>query len=151
MNTGEVTPDGRELLFHETVDGRMELRAMTLGGSGNIRVVRPPLRLPQQPETALSPDGRWLVGQVPDGGRRLFAIGYPQGRRIPIAGINGAHPRWRRDGRELYFASSSENIERIMAVTVSWTADGPEFSQPRELFRIANAVFVNRGFDVTGR
>ena len=29
-----------------------------------------------------------------------------------------------------------------MAVTVSWTADGPEFGQPRELFGITNGVFV---------
>jgi Tol biopolymer transport system component len=148
INAGEASPDGKELLFHETVGGSLELRAIPLGGPGAARVVRSALRPGQQGETALSPDGRWLVGQVPDGGRRLFAIGYPQGRRIPVAGVDGFHPRWHRDGRELYFATPFENTERIMAVTVSWTADGPEFSQPRELFRIANAVFVNRGFDV---
>jgi Tol biopolymer transport system component len=149
-NAGDSTPDGKEFMYYEVTDvGRAELRAARVDGNGETRLIRPALSLGQTPETALSPDGKWLAGLVPDGGNRLFATQYPAGRRIPVAGIDGIHPRWRRDGRELYFSQPGNQGHRIMAVDVTWNDGSPAFGPPRELFTIRNAVFVNRGFDVT--
>jgi Tol biopolymer transport system component len=57
-----------------------------------------------------------------------------------ISSEGGERPRWRADGRELYFLSRPD---RIMVVDVE-PGDPPRFSTPRELFRQAM-----NSFDVT--
>jgi hypothetical protein len=62
----------------------------------------------------------------------------------------GFYPRWRGDGRELYFTGPAIGSERsVMAVSVTWTASGPEFGPPQVLFKVQRPVFANLGFDVT--
>jgi len=80
----------------------------------------------------ISPDGRWIVYSSDPSGRsevyiELMAPGSAQ-RQISVEG--GRSPRWRDDGRELYFVSG----RRMMAVDVK---PGPKltFSAPHELFR----------------
>jgi eukaryotic-like serine/threonine-protein kinase len=41
------------------------------------------------------------------------------------------NPRWRRDGKELFFLSA-EN--RLMATPVKWNASGAEFGPPSQVF-----------------
>ncbi len=84
-------------------------------------------------DPALSPDdallayaseqsGRWEVYvQALDGGRGKWQISNDGGRR----------PRWRADGRELFFLARPD---RVLAVEVE-PGEVPRFSAPRELFR----------------
>jgi Tol biopolymer transport system component len=58
----------------------------------------------------VSPDGRWIAWASDDSGRfEVYADRFPtpQGR-IKLTAGGGSDPRWRRDGRELYFRRGSE-------------------------------------------
>jgi serine/threonine-protein kinase len=82
---------------------------------------------------ALSPDDRLLAYASEQSGRwevYAKALGGGQGT-WQISTEGGLRPRWRADGRELYFLARPD---RVMAVDVEPGAV-PRFSAPRELFR----------------
>ena len=96
-------------------------------------------------QAQFSPDGRWVAYVSDESGQpevyvQSFA-GSPERRRISTNG--GARPRWRRDGRELFYLSP-EN--KLMVVAV---ADGTTFQagEPKPLFRINSGVWLD--YDVT--
>jgi Tol biopolymer transport system component len=52
-----------------------------------------------------SPDGRWIAYASNASGRQEICLRAldGSGNAIPVSSGGGIHPRWRRDGRELYF------------------------------------------------
>ena len=85
-------------------------------------------------ETAtLSPDGRWMAFSSDQSGRReVYVIGFPQPgtpRQVSLAG--GTQPRWRRDGKELFFLSADS---KLMAVGVDTSKCDITFGRPEPLF-----------------
>ena len=159
FGTYDITPDGRDglgfLIGNEgtrlvtiAVDGKTDPRPVSHGeltrAGGN--------------SAALSPDGRWVALQVSEGtrNRRLYAMRLDgTDPRIPISSDAARYPRWRRDGRELYYAivSGGSLIEEggriIVSVPVTWSDGVPDFGKPQQLFRIRNLSLGNFGFDVT--
>ncbi|MBX3276449.1 MAG: serine/threonine-protein kinase [Acidobacteria bacterium] len=65
----------------------------------------------------VSPDGRRLVYQSNESGRdEIYVQAFPEpGRRVIVSKGGGALPRWRRDGRELYYVAPDD---KLMAVPV---------------------------------
>jgi serine/threonine protein kinase/WD40 repeat protein len=68
-----------------------------------------------------SPDGRWVAYESEESGRReVYVRPFPSGagkRRISSNG--GGHPRWRGDGRELFYLQSlSPFRSRLMVVPI---------------------------------
>ncbi|MGE5275506.1 MAG: protein kinase domain-containing protein [Acidobacteriota bacterium] len=95
-----------------------------------------------QYDSRISPDGRWLAFGSDESGRsEVYVIPFPSGRgRWQISAAGGAYPRWRRDGRELFFLSTDNQIQ-----SVSVTADSVfHAASPVPLF----AVHGNPGTDV---
>ena len=91
---------------------------------------------------SISPDGRLLAYASEESGRweiYVQALG-AGGGRWQVSSEGGYLPRWRGDGRELFFGSDPD---RMMAVAVE-PGDVPSFATPVELFRR-----VLGGFDVT--
>ncbi len=84
-------------------------------------------------DPAISPDDRWIAYASEQSGRweiYVQALGGERGR-WQVSNEGGQRPRWRADGRELYFFTRPD---RLMAVDVEPGAV-PRFSTPRELFR----------------
>ncbi len=57
-------------------------------------------------ETArtLSPDGRWLAYASDETGRfEVYVQSFPGGGKRQVSTGGGHYPRWRRDGRELFY------------------------------------------------
>ena len=71
---------------------------------------------------SFSPDGRFLAYCSGESGTsEVFVRPFPEGRKVRISANGGAQPRWRRDGRELFWVEG----ETLMATSVSTT---PTFS-----------------------
>ena len=58
-----------------------------------------------KPGAALSPDGRWLAYASDVSGRyEVYVQSFPEGvGKRQVSNDGGNHPRWRRDGRELFY------------------------------------------------
>ena len=82
-----------------------------------------------------SPDARYIAYESNETGRpEIYVRAIPPAtRRIELLIDGGMSPRWRRDGRELYFLNPDN---AVMAVDVE-TGDIFSAAVPRELFRTA--------------
>jgi Tol biopolymer transport system component len=62
-----------------------------------------------------SPDGRWIAYAVDDSGRsEVFVTDFPEGtQRWQVSTDGGTQPRWRRDGRELFYAAPDGKIMSV--------------------------------------
>ena len=92
----------------------------------------------------ISPDGRYLAYQSTESGRNeVYVQSFPgPGGKWQISTAGGAEPRWRSDGKELYYRALDQ---KLMAVAVE--AD-PKFAAgvPKALFqsRFETAITRNR-------
>jgi len=80
----------------------------------------------------VSPDGRWLAYVSDESGRpEVYVQGLPPGGgKWQISNGGGDHPRWRRDGKELFYLTENK---RLMSVEVK-TSAGFEANVPKPLF-----------------
>lgn len=155
----DVSPEGRFLLLGRGLTiGKARSQIWVYPASGG----RQPFRLlagdAREGEAQFSPDGRWVAYTSNESGRdEIYVVPFPasstsgqtgsaalQGKwQISIAG--GHAPRWRRDGRELFYLASDNTVT---AVPVSTRSAGFSFKSPRPLFR-ANPGFYSVSYDVS--
>ena len=133
------SPDGRFILFHTNnnldqgiIDQRngYDLWILSLADRQAKPLVRTPFH---EIQGALSPDGRWLAYASDESGAfEVYVQAFPdsQAKRLVSKG-GGAEPRWRADGRELFYVSADR---RLMAVATTIGA-AFEASTPATLFR----------------
>jgi Tol biopolymer transport system component len=101
-----------------------------------------------------SPDGRWVAYASAESGREeIYVVPFPPGDgrtgKSTVSSAGGRQPRWRADGKELYYLGLDGNL---MAVD---TQTDPAFqaATPHALFRsptIVNATNTQQRYDVTG-
>jgi Tol biopolymer transport system component len=84
----------------------------------------------------VSPNGRWLAFQSNQSGRsEVFIQSFPAaGTKLQVSTTGGIRPRWRGDGRELYFLDSGGGAP-VTAVAVEPDGDGLRLGAPKALFR----------------
>jgi len=123
--------------------GTFDLWALPLFGD------RKPVRITQTPafnemQARISPDSRWLLYQSDESGRpEIYVQAFGRsGEKNLISSGGGSKPRWRADGKELFYIA---NDGRVMAVTVR---PGPNLNlgNPRPLFLPKMSLL---GFDVS--
>ena len=100
----DASPDGRFLLYQFREGARnWDIAALPLDDA------RRPVPITTTPSAdagaRFSPDGRWIAYQGNESGRfEIFVQAFPTGEaRAQITTDGGAHPRWSRDGRTLFF------------------------------------------------
>jgi Tol biopolymer transport system component len=88
-----------------------------------------------------SPDGRWVAYvSTASGKAEVFVRSFPdQGGQWQISNGGGDQPRWRRDGRELFYISADG---KLMATEVNGGSGTFEFGIPKPLFEL-RVNFVN--------
>jgi len=93
-----------------------------------------------------SPDGRWLAYVSDESGtNEVYARSFPKGGAIRRISMNGgSEPRWRGNGRELFYLAPDGNL---MAVSVKSNAS-LETGAPTVLFKIRIGSTHNAGYDV---
>jgi hypothetical protein len=95
-------------------------------------------------DPVFSPDGRWIAYSSDDSGTlEVYASPYPgPGGKIQLSTGGGFFPRWREDGAELFYQTTTA----LMVVPVAWTPT-PRPGRPQVLFEIAGANPM--GYDVS--
>jgi dipeptidyl aminopeptidase/acylaminoacyl peptidase len=114
------SPDGRFFLYTtEDPKTRADIWALPLQGD------RKPFPVVQtrfeETQGQFSPDGRWMAYASNETGRyEVYVTPFPDSRgKWQISTAGGVYPRWRSDGRELFYVSP-EN--RLMAVSIQIAA-----------------------------
>ena len=86
-------------------------------------------------QARFSPDTHWVVYTSNETGtKEVYVQPFPisSGGKWPVSNGGGNQPRWRRDGKELfYFAPDSS----LMAVDVSTTGGDLKLGVPKALFK----------------
>jgi hypothetical protein len=133
----DYSPDGRSLVYTEN--------AANTGAEGNLWLLdlssdRKAVPLVDTPSSAeshgqISPDGKWLVYESSNAGRRdVYVRPFPAGAgQWQVSTGGGWFPRWRRDGRELFFMNALSGGD-IVAVDVNVSGSTFEQGVPKALF-----------------
>ena len=84
-------------------------------------------------DARFSPDGRWLAYDSEESGRNeIYVAAFPgPGARWQISTDGGFQPRWRRDGKELFYLSSDL---KVMSVEMESSGGALEPGIPKVLF-----------------
>jgi len=142
------SPDGRHVIF--SVPSQVSGNDLWLLPLGEIRKTAKVIESPgEQMHGNFSPDGRLVAYTSNESGRfEVYVETVPRSdRKWPVSTSGGYEPRWRADGREIYYLSEDR---KLMAVSVG---AGPSFGIPQPLFqtRVPEGVFVNRAHYVPSR
>jgi len=144
------SPDGQSIVFScPAPDSGNDLWLLRLGESGK------PSKFIASPADEMhgnfSPDGRMLAYTSNESGRfEVYVETIPRSdRKWPVSTGGGYEPRWRADGREIYYLSEDR---KLMAVSVG---AGPSFGIPKPLFQThvpdSDSVNANRAHYVPSR
>ena len=123
--------DGRFLLYTDLHEGDV-LHLWVLRMSGDQKPYRFLAGTSADVEGQFSPDGHWVAYSSNESGRwQVYVAPFPgPGGRYQISLGGGQQPRWRRDGKELFFLSPDR---KLMAVPVK-TGSAFVFGAPKALF-----------------
>jgi eukaryotic-like serine/threonine-protein kinase len=102
--------DGKYLIVGRPQGPDYQLWAIATDGSGEeIPLVQ---GVPIADEPRFSPDGKWVTFHAAvQNAPQVFAIRFPPtGERWQLSTNGGVQPRWRNDGRELYYLSPEGDV-----------------------------------------
>jgi serine/threonine protein kinase len=99
-------------------------------------------------EAQISPDGKWMAYVSNDSGRnQVYITPFPGGgAKWQVSKDGGSSPKWRGDGKELFYLDNSDSI---IAVDLTVSGNAIDLGVPRVLFQ---AVGIQRDYgpyDVT--
>jgi serine/threonine protein kinase/Tol biopolymer transport system component len=126
-----VSPDGRFLLYRVSTKNRNDIWIQPLDGAGK------PYALLETPHDEnygrFSPDGKWIAFTGDESGRpEVYVLPFPgPGGKWQISTTGGGFPRWRGDGRELFYLSPDGSM---MSVAVDGLTAAFRAEAPRRLF-----------------
>ena len=129
LHVNDWSPDGTTLVL-ESIHPERRGDLMLLDARGGE--IRPYLATAFAEQAGrLSPDGKWLAYQSAESGQlEIYLQSFPTaGNKTRVSTDGGVQPVWSRDGRELYFRSSTH----LMAARVA--TGGLTVERPIELFK----------------
>jgi len=150
------SPDGKRLAFHQSRPQGWNLWTVSVErGTNGLRAGKPEPFL-QTPfvefDASFSSDGHWLAYSSSESGNpQIYVRAFPdKGGRWQISSDGGTSAIFSRNGRELFFYSTSE--DRIMVVSYSAKVDTFVAEKPRvwseQGIAVALNAFVGAQYDV---
>jgi len=146
-----VSPDGKLLLYSQLNDKtRNDMWVLPLTGTSGGGKPEPKVFL-QTPfnegRGQFSPDGKWVLYQSDESNQsQIYAAPFPgPGGKRQISAKGGSNPRWRRDGKEVFYVTPQGEL---MAVDVSERNDTLDIGRSEKLF---DGIVTSRGtlYDIT--
>jgi serine/threonine protein kinase/Tol biopolymer transport system component len=125
------SPDGRYLLFSAITSSDPDWNLWITPVNGDSKPIRFLSAPGDQWHGNFSPDGHLVAYSSSESGRfEVHVQTFPlSDRQWTVSAEGGYEPRWRADGRELYYLSADQ---KLMAVPVG---PGPSFGSPKALFQ----------------
>jgi Tol biopolymer transport system component len=130
--TSDVSPDGKWLAYYSLDPKKatkFDVRVLSLADGRDEAMLETEFN---EGEPAFSPDGHWIAYVSDESGRNeIYLTTFPaSSRKVQVSTGGGETPRWRRDGKELFFLGTD-----LMMRAVDVGADG-QTSPPKPLFKI---------------
>ena len=146
------TPDGSQLVIQSVNGTAIDLHTLSMAGEHTEQ----PLFATEFVETqaAVAPDGRWLAYVTNETGQaEVYVRPFPEvdNGKWQISTNGGMEPRWRRDGKELFYAVGQFNVGKVkgIAAVAIDTASGFHAGKPEVLFSGDYGLGLGRSYDVT--
>jgi len=97
-----------------------------------------------------SPNGRWMAYVSNESGHgEVYVQSFPaSGAKWQISTNGGSNPRWRRDGKELFYLAANKLANRLMAVAVNEEGGTFRAGVPKVLFQ-TRAIVTRYRYAVT--
>ena len=128
------SPDGRFILF-SAIASTTGSDLWVLPRFGDRKPI--PFLQTQSGETqgAFSPDGRWIAYTSNESGRdQVYVAPFPgPGGKWQVSVAGGSWPRWRRDGKEIFYVSAGN---KLMAAAVSGHSSAFDVGPVQPLFDV---------------
>jgi dipeptidyl aminopeptidase/acylaminoacyl peptidase len=147
---GSFCRDGRYLAYQRSAKDSQSSSIWILPLTGD----RKPFVLVQSQflntQPRFSPDCKWIAYMSnATGQNEVYLAHFPDATRVyQVSTQGGTDPRWRGDGKELFYLSP-EVQNNIMAVNVDESGGAISLGSPRTLFHLVNIVQTSQSFDVT--
>ena len=140
------SPDGRFASF-VTVPGkgRRNIQIWILRMTGERKALPFATEANIQEDSRFSPDGRWIAYKSMESGtNEIYVRAFPgPGSKVQISTDGGTDPRWRRDGKELFYLSLDRKL-----MTVPVRLDGAfQAGRPAPLFAVQPLLRIS-SYDV---
>ncbi|HXB70267.1 MAG TPA: hypothetical protein VNY05_18605, partial [Candidatus Acidoferrales bacterium] len=136
MDPNSWSPDGRYLLYSTGNKSKRDLwvlpaTARTPPGSKPTPYLQGPYN---EQQGQFSPDGHWIAYSSDEtGSYQVYVQSFPAGAaKVQVSTAGGSQPRWRRDGKEIFYISADA---RLTAVAVK-TEPRFEAGAPHALFDV---------------
>jgi Tol biopolymer transport system component len=148
----DISPDGRFLLYRVSAKTRNDIWVQPLDASGKPDGSGKPYAFLASEYNEnygrFSPDGKWVAYTGEESGQpQVYVVPFPgPGGKWQVSGTGGEFPRWRGDGRELFYLAPDG---RMMSVAVDGTTPAFRAEAPRALFQAPVASFVGYQYAVT--
>jgi serine/threonine protein kinase len=139
------SPDGRFILYWSALNNG-DLMLLPLGGDHKPY---PFLSTPfDEQQGGFSPDGKWVAYQSDESGHfEIYVRPFPgPGGQVQVSAGGGHSPRWRADGKELYYLSPDL---KLMAAKVIAQEETIQAMTPESLFQThVNQATNKQQYDV---
>ena len=126
--------DGKFLVFAQFSTGGTRRDIWVLPLSGDRKPVACLNTVADEDFPQLSPDSRWMAYASDESGQaQVYIEAIPRnGVRVQVSAAGGSQPRWRGDGKELFYVSADQ---QMMAASIQVSSASIEAGRTKTLFK----------------
>jgi eukaryotic-like serine/threonine-protein kinase len=153
LATAQWTPDGKFLVLSERPisTGVLEISLLSVAGSDRPH---PLIAVPgaNVESGQVSPDGHWIAYRSDESGKNeIYVSSFPSPTgKLQVSVAGGVTPRWRSDGKELYYLAPDKKLIAVQLKEVNGSLQTISVQPLWEMFHtmFSTAAGVNQ-YDVT--
>ena len=134
------SPDGK-LIVYWTSDAKTAGDIWAIPAAGEKKPIAILQTMFDERNPQVSPDGKWIAYSSNETGRsEIYIRSFPEGpAKIQVSVNGGVYPRWRHDGKELFFMNLI-SIGEMMASDIRTSGSSIQREVPHRLFQ---SLFVS--------